>query len=1766
MPAQSSTQLLDSQYFLWRNPDRRLGVQGFLERASRATHPRAGIIGAAGVAPAVTPSVIPGHYTAAASPRRGLGADATRAVGRSLSSELTGTNNETSNAYLDNTKGDLSSSLDEEGQLQQEVEKAFSIFDRIYRHAVSPDSKNTGGSAGAAAAAAAAASAKALRASLAVEPPATPEGAPSNGLAALASPLFRPDYKAAETPSVLLTVLRDLKNAHVRTAEAWGPPLLLLLRQLPLLSATELQQTAALLAAARCRPPLLLQGLCEALTWRSRARQADASTVILFMDALRRLRYRPCASHDELDVHHSASTTPVLLSLTPQLKRNASALKPPEAAALAALLLRRHELDQDIAESLCTAVYGHLEGPTSVLLLQQQASQPAETPQQQQQQQQRKQQQQLQHMLQRQRERAASFSSLSWVLHLGRSLAAANLERTPPSFCLVRELRALPPHPPFRKRCLHVPNSLCMCVRLDAVNSVRTHVTKKLRTTLNKLGLAIRQGLQYYKPRMRFTKLVYNVVMCSCATASHQQHQQTTSLERLHFAEPSAYHMGILSAVSATAPTTPLEAAPVAPSLLNLDHRLQQREEQRAAATAASARAARLSSHHTIGSPKPLPLNSHLPPPLVVDVHKESSTVLLLEQQQGLPDGGDVQPDPSGVFMAGSHGAPSAPPPAALRAFNTALRHADQPAAALLAAPTAPASTIASATNVEPTSSDCVDPFLAAMLLQHLSHLQHKRNPELLSALLASVSAAAAKRLPEHAHHVRQHVQKPRHLMLLNEGSSGLARSPSETTLAEGNPATFGVGSCCRTSAATPGIPIAVGDAAPVPAPAAAGVTASRCTIAVGTHQLRECSAAFEAAATADAVQCWSRPALKSKDSAPKEPLSCPAQPPSQPDRGCLSEGADSSGNFRKSSPARGAQLIPTGQGALTRLKESVARPSLNVLVLSWPGFVSTYGQFNASGSGFHETIRNGSSSNCSSSNSNSGSSRKRASAVKGFVPAGAQVVRLRTNREVYFANMLRLWSTKGPPNLRRLRRRHLRKLTVQTRAKAAAAAAVLAASSRAAAEAATATCTLAGDEKQLFRDSRWRLARATAATAGRAAAAGVARTPKAAALGNAASAASATTHTHRRRIPTYGQRLHCRELQKMRTWKYFEFSVKRKSVRAFVCCDANQSALNSMQRWSRLRRAFLGPYQLASLLQAPPAALSEGAGSADGRLAIKATPAVTALPSSLATRKTETNLSPAEAADLLEQQVSPCRPSQQEQNFPLGISFALTDCSFPLTVDTGPLVSPSIPDKAASSLKKRIQQEHRRRLREAADAQEWLQKLHHQRGEVRVMTDGAAPAKTAGTYLVSAALKASTSVAGDAAPKPLGSFPSLCPAPPALALTAAAAAGASESSVGALASRKEHRDYRRLLQAIAASLAAAADMKILTIRIAAPFVQRFARLSACMPTAAVGAADLAACCTASKAALQTLGLRHQGFPRGAHLPRRRPPRCAPPELESFREDLLISLEASFRKCWPCLPRQEPAHRASELTCLGTPATGSERRKHGNGLQLLIPEAAYLYGVVLQALIYTAQEERLPLGLAGCWLRRQEQEQHVIAFCNDLRTFMSWLTSSAALTLNSVTYMLCAARCLHTAVRMGWGVEREQQLLRQLRHIQEALAASLRKSLARGAGPLHTGGAPREFFATLVALAMSSGLANGEEAARAAADDSARSNESLPSVVFELADHLQLPLPKLKKWVAEASAEERLLLQPRSLEGASSYNESEVPASLAAKPGLWLAG
>ncbi|CDJ70206.1 hypothetical protein, conserved [Eimeria necatrix] len=392
-----------------------------------------------------------------------------------------------------------------EGCCQREVEESFSVFDEICRFSLSSTRSSRSLPA----------TQTAMPLHEAIRTKESDSGVVSGTFSDL--PVLYPSSKTKEGPAVLLAVLRELADAGVRTPQAWGPPLLLILKQLPLLSVSELHHTVALLAAAGCRPPLLLQGLCEAFSWRAAAKSTDAKKTVLFLDALRRLRYLPSERHltaflgslerrrkpltvgdllkiqrfvDELGVPPHLASAPFFVSILPQLKRNIAALKPPEAAALASLLLKRKELNRDTAESLSTAVYEHLGGTSSFLLLQQRAASMEGTLQNSLYTQWRNISEGHEQTLQQRRERVAFRSSLASLLHLGKSLASADLKQFPVaySWALEREIE------------LHW--SAMAPAEVSAVLRLLARMKYRPTSALNKLGVSLQRNIHLYTPDM----------------------------------------------------------------------------------------------------------------------------------------------------------------------------------------------------------------------------------------------------------------------------------------------------------------------------------------------------------------------------------------------------------------------------------------------------------------------------------------------------------------------------------------------------------------------------------------------------------------------------------------------------------------------------------------------------------------------------------------------------------------------------------------------------------------------------------------------------------------------------------------------------------------------------------------------------------------------------------------------------------------------------------------------------------------------------------------------------------------------------------------------------------------------------------------------------------------------------------------------------------------------------------------------------------------
>lgn len=344
------------------------------------------------------------------------------------------------------------------------------------------------------------------------------------------------------------------------------------------------------------------------------------------------------------------------------------------------------------------------------------------------------------------------------------------------------------------------------------------------------------------------------------------------------------------------------------------------------------------------------------------------------------------------------------------------------------------------------------------------------------------------------------------------------------------------------------------------------------------------------------------------------------------------------------------------------------------------------------------------------------------------------------------------------------------------------------------------------------------------------------------------------------------------------------------------------QSALHAMRRWSCSRRAFLQPFQFVSILmQTSPSA----AGAATTALA----------PDKNASGGGPVEsgplfLPPVETARLLHHYQQ--RQQHKEELFPFGISFAPDPCTFKLLVDTGPLLFPAVPAESSLSFRKEVQRHYDKRMRQAAEAQQLLLAHHQQRSCVFSAVVPSANEETAETPS-NALPQTALANADKQAEAPVQSCKHW------RTFSATALQQTTSREISEVAGWKNDQKRSKILNATAHSLEAAQRMKILTLRIAGAMVAQLPSLCAQRPrripatskavatraATATAAADLAACCTAATAALQTLGLRTEsflgGFSARARLPRRRPCRAPAQNLEMVREQLLVSLEIAFR-------------------------------------------------------------------------------------------------------------------------------------------------------------------------------------------------------------------------------------------------------------------------
>ncbi|CDJ36011.1 uncharacterized protein EMH_0055110 [Eimeria mitis] len=572
----------------------------------------------------------------------------------------------------------------------------------------------------------------------------------------------------------------------------------------------------------------------------------------------------------------------------------------------------------------------------------------------------------------------------------------------------------------------------------------------------------------------------------------------------------------------------------------------------------------------------------------------------------------------------------------------------------------------------------------------------------------------------------------------------------------------------------------------------------------------------------------------------------------------------------------------------------------------------------------------------------------------------------------------------------------------------------------------------------------------------------------------------------------------------------------RRRTVNGFVPAGAEvartvtkrECAADSMRRWACCRRAFLQPFQLVSLFsrQYPPSIGAEATASA----------------------RTDSSGN----AQL------PPQPQLQlpsHQIFPFGISFADTAGTQALLMDTGPLLPPVLPKDAPSSLKKQVKQQHDKKMKCARQAQALLQR-HQQRlhlpGGIDSPSVGASTATvTAGTAnppTVQAIGITSTSEQ----PPAFQSVPMICPGD---SIQSAATPKPARA-------RKDEQHRSRLLHAAAGALCAAANMKILTLRIARPFVLQLPFLcaeSSCVATGTKAAAkDLSACCAAAAAALQTLGLRLDEPVNYAHSARRRNPRPPTPDLAVIRVELLISLEMAFRS-----PRFVALWRQAATDAASLDHILTQHRAEDNPqrrLAHLLPQAAYLYSVVFQALVNDVQRESTPSRSIYAW--QQQQQQSALQFCNLLANSIATMMGCAAIAnhLPSLTLMLNACRCLSAGVISARSVPKQQHskqssLTMPLQQTEKEIMRKLEQALTDT--DANTEDLPSKYIRSSLVALVRSHQSTRRSAPPATVESAAEAEASFHPVVYALASKLHLTRNTIHRWVAEAAGAEELRLQ-----------------------------
>ncbi|CDJ43334.1 hypothetical protein, conserved [Eimeria tenella] len=419
----------------------------------------------------------------------------------------------------------------------------------------------------------------------------------------------------------------------------------------------------------------------------------------------------------------------------------------------------------------------------------------------------------------------------------------------------------------------------------------------------------------------------------------------------------------------------PVAAAAASPSQHNLAHIGQQQKGECAATVG-------LPGRREAESLQPLFPNPHLPPPLIVEGRnsgQSTSEKLSLvrretksqESRSCIVHGHDLMEKKQRQSVPlGTQRSPSVETLARKQESDLQREGGEAP----LAAPEGAADPL--------RSSVSVDPFLAAALLRHLAHTQDKKNPQLISGLLASVALAATRFGQQQQHQMRQQcsTRLEKNCSLLVDGSEKSCFSTAE--------ASMNVIPGCDKHAISANVAASTIQTADVGAASAAVAVNRQYGFAMGTHEL--CKSRTVSALAAAVVVNDHGENLFSCNRMSYTPLikTSREQPQAEELKTTAKTLPEAQESARTGQRPLGAVIVPTGLDTIEMLRRRGLHKSLEFVTSPWSSFISQFGRV-------IDVDMDG-----ARLSSNRRLAARDRSVEKGFLPAGAEITRIVTRRE----------------------------------------------------------------------------------------------------------------------------------------------------------------------------------------------------------------------------------------------------------------------------------------------------------------------------------------------------------------------------------------------------------------------------------------------------------------------------------------------------------------------------------------------------------------------------------------------------------------------------------------------------------------------------------------------------------------------------------------------------------------------------------------------